>query len=133
MQSMGLFFFFEVLIPFFDYTLFIEFDKMQVPYRDSCNIPNLYIACLATTGICVFVRRLRLAHFLYADRGVYEQEYSKNSNRYYRRATVCLATESKALSVVATNASTICFVFPNLIPKIKKGILLRIKFILNNV
>ena len=33
-----------------------EFDKMQVPYRESCNIPNLYIVCLATTGICVFVR-----------------------------------------------------------------------------
>ena len=35
---------------------------------------------------------------------------------------VVLATESKALSVVATGATVICFVFPNLIPKTKKKI-----------
>ena len=30
-----------------------------------------------------------------------------------------LATENKALNVVATSATTTCFVFPNLIPKAK--------------
>ena len=30
-----------------------------------------------------------------------------------------LATESKALNVVATSVTTTCFVFPNLIPKAK--------------
>ena len=43
-----------------------------------------------------------------------------------------LATESKALSVVATNATTICFVFLNLIQKTKKEILLKIKFIFDD-
>lgn len=55
-QRMGVFCFLGITIPFFDYTLFIEFDKMQIPYRESCNIPALYTVCLATTGICVFVR-----------------------------------------------------------------------------
>ena len=55
-QTMGVFYFLGIHIPFFVHTLFIEFDKMQIPYRESCNIPNLYIVCLATTGICVFVR-----------------------------------------------------------------------------
>ena len=52
----GCIFHLGILIPFFDNTLFVEFDKMQIPYRESCNIPNLYIVCLATTGVCVFVR-----------------------------------------------------------------------------
>ena len=30
--TMGVFRFLGILIPFFDYTLFIEFDKMQIPY-----------------------------------------------------------------------------------------------------
>lgn len=35
-----------------------------------------------------------------------------------------LATDIKAMSVVATSAIFICFVFPNLIPKAKKKRLL---------
>ena len=63
-QWMGVFSFW-ISIPFFGDTLFIEFDKMQVPYRESCNIPNLYMVCLPTTGICVFVRCFQSAHFLF--------------------------------------------------------------------
>ena len=39
--------------------------------------------------------------------------------------TVCLATKNKALHVAVTNATIICVVFPNLIQKAKKKILLR--------
>ena len=48
--------FFRIFIPFFVYAITVEFDKMQIPYSDSIDIPNLYMVCLATTGICVFVR-----------------------------------------------------------------------------
>jgi len=41
-----------------------------------------------------------------------------------------LATENKALNVVATSVTTICFVFLNLIQKTKREILLKINFIL---
>ena len=56
-QSMGVFFFLGILIPFLTIFFCDEFDKMQIPYtREYSNMPNLYIVCLATTGICVFVR-----------------------------------------------------------------------------
>ncbi len=44
-----------------------EFDKMQIPvlcnYKFSTLI--LYIICLATVGICVFMRQFQLAHFYF--------------------------------------------------------------------
>ena len=43
-----------------------------------------------------------------------------------------LATENKALNVVATSVTTICFVFLNLIQKTKQEILLKIKFIFDD-
>lgn len=52
---MGVFSFWDIYT-FFGNTLFVEFDKMQIPYRESCYTPDLYIVCLPTTGICVFVR-----------------------------------------------------------------------------
>ena len=58
-QSLGVFFFLGILIPFFDDTFYCyEFDKMQIPYTIESIViyPYLYIVCLATTGICVFVR-----------------------------------------------------------------------------
>ena len=46
--------------------------------------------------------------------------------------TVCLGNGEQGLSVVATSATTICFVLLISTPKIKKEILRRIKFILND-
>ena len=54
-QFKGIFFFWDIYT-FFDDTITVEFDKMQIPYSDSMYILNLYIVCLVTTGICVFVR-----------------------------------------------------------------------------
>ncbi len=56
-QSMGVFLLMGYLYPFLPILFYVEFDKMQIPYmRKYSNIPNLYMVCLATTGICVFVR-----------------------------------------------------------------------------
>lgn len=56
---MGVFSFRGYLYPFF-VILFIvpSFDKMQIPYtmKSIAIYPSLYLVCLATTGICVFVR-----------------------------------------------------------------------------
>ena len=41
-----------------------EFDKMQIPLM-CVVIPILHRISLATIGVCVFVRQLRLSHFLY--------------------------------------------------------------------
>ena len=51
------FFLFGYLYPFLSILCSNEFDKMQIPYTaEYSDIPYLYIVCLATTGICVFVR-----------------------------------------------------------------------------
>jgi len=51
------FLFTGILIPFFEHTCSYEFDKMQIPYKNEYVLyPPLYIVCLATAGICVFVR-----------------------------------------------------------------------------
>ena len=56
-QSFRGIFFLGISTPFCGYTFTDEFDKMQIPYGESVLIyPKLYIVCLATTGVCVFVR-----------------------------------------------------------------------------
>lgn len=57
-RLMGVFFFFRDTYTFiYPYSYCSEFDKMQIPYTMRVlNIPNLYMVCLATAGICVFVR-----------------------------------------------------------------------------
>ena len=57
MQVMGVFFLLGIFMPFLTILFCNEFDKMQVPYtKEYLKIPDLYKVCLATTGICVFVR-----------------------------------------------------------------------------
>lgn len=68
--------------------LLFEFDKTQIPYSDSIDIPNLYMVCLATAGVCVFMRRLRSAHFYFdqnrRERGKTEKQIVfKTSNQKF--------------------------------------------------
>jgi len=43
------------LYPFLD-AIIVEFDKIQIPYNGSIYYSFLYMVCLATTGICGFMR-----------------------------------------------------------------------------
>ena len=53
----GCILFLGITIPFSSHTFVVEFDKMQIPYTMKvCIYPFCIIVCLATTGICVFVR-----------------------------------------------------------------------------
>ena len=56
---------------FWLYSFVVNLIKCKFRTRESINIPNLYIVCLATTGICVFVRWLRSAHFLFSAEGMF--------------------------------------------------------------
>ena len=77
-QSMGVFSFYrDIYTLFCQYLHCDEFDKMQIPYAVRVyHIPNLYIVCLATTGVCVFVRWLRSAHFFIFIKGERKNEKS---------------------------------------------------------
>ncbi len=47
------------------YTIFVEFDKMQIPLKVVYGlIHTSFKISLATIGVCVFMRWLRSAHFL---------------------------------------------------------------------
>ena len=54
----GVFSFFEGNTKsFFAYSIFVEFDKMQTPLKDTVRfIPVSFKIGLATIGVCVFVR-----------------------------------------------------------------------------
>ena len=55
----------DIYTLFWLYSFVMNLIKCKFRTRESINIPNLYIVCLATTGICVFVRWLRSAHFYF--------------------------------------------------------------------
>ena len=58
-------FFRDTYTLFWLYSFVLNLIKCKFRTRESIAIPNLYIVCLTTTGICVFVRWLRSAHFLF--------------------------------------------------------------------
>ena len=62
---------------------------MQIPAEYGEDYIVLAVSVgLATIGVCVFgAVYFGSRTFLYADRGIYEQEYSKKGNRYYRYRT----------------------------------------------
>ena len=75
-QFMGVFFFSGIFIPFLAILFYVEFDKMQIPHmKKYSNIPNLYMVCLATTGICVFVRGFGRALFIFGGKNGEEQYF----------------------------------------------------------
>ena len=73
---MGVFFFSGIFIPFLAILFYVEFDKMQIPHmKKYSNIPYLYMVCLATTGICVFVRGFGRALFIFGGKNGEEQYF----------------------------------------------------------
>ena len=62
---MGVFSFWEYVCPFSFILFVMNLIKCKF-HAESIEIyPILYTVRLATTGVCVFVRRLRLSHFLF--------------------------------------------------------------------
>ena len=51
--------FIGIVILFFATTIFVEFDKMQIPFYVVVVTPISRKVGLATIGVCVFVRLLR--------------------------------------------------------------------------